>query len=189
MQSYLQYRNFGRRLKTQLEHNRLKLPALNVAEENPIPAPPTPEDSDSDSNDSSLSRTLSFSDLENASPRLQLETVETQRTTGTQLGISLTGINVRSRKTVEGKQLGKVFVVGYESSEDPMNPHNWPLTKRIFVTANVGLIALVVGTAASIDSAAIPQAAAEFGVSAVTEALATGLVCKHIFDINYKALD
>ena len=111
MQSYLQYRNFGHRVKTQLEHNRLKVPALNLAEGNPIPDAPTPDESDSDSSDSSLSRTPSFSDLENASSRIQLEAVETQRTTGTRLGISLTGIDVRSRKTVEGKELGKVLVV------------------------------------------------------------------------------
>lgn len=38
------------------------------------------------------------------------------------------------------------------------------------------MIALVVGLAASIDSAVIPNAAAEFGVSEIVEALATGLV-------------
>jgi hypothetical protein len=181
MQSYLQYRNFGRRLRSQLEHNRSKRQPQNLVEEGSDLDLSTTNDEDSDTSSSSFSRTASFEDLEIASSRLELDShnlahVETHRTTSTQLGISLTGIDVRSRRTAEGKELGKVFVVGYDGSKDPLNPHNWSLSKRILATANVGIIALVVGTAASIDSAAISQASAEFGVSEVTEALATGLV-------------
>ena len=40
---------------------------------------------------------------------------------------------------------------------------------------NVASIGAIVGFASSIDSAALPQAAAEFGVSQVAESLATGL--------------
>lgn len=182
MQSYLQYRNLGRRIKNQLEQNRLKRRLPNSGEENSNLDPSISDDEDPETNDSPLSGTSSLEDLENVSPRLTLNShvldhIETHRTTGTQVGISLTGIDVRSRRTAEGRELGKVFVVGYDGNKDPMSPHNWPLRKRIFATANVGIIALVVGTAASIDSAAIPQAAAAFGVSEVVEALATGLVC------------
>ncbi|KAL1857311.1 hypothetical protein Plec18167_004785 [Paecilomyces lecythidis] len=67
------------------------------------------------------------------------------------------------------------FVVDFQSLEDPLRPRNWSVVKRALYTANVGIIALVVGTAASIDSAVIPNAAAEFGVSEIVEALATGL--------------
>ncbi|EHK45901.1 hypothetical protein TRIATDRAFT_182617, partial [Trichoderma atroviride IMI 206040] len=65
--------------------------------------------------------------------------------------------------------------VSFEGPNDPLNPRNWSLTKRVFCTFNVGMIALVVGMAASIDSAVIARAAKDFGVSQVAEALATGL--------------
>jgi hypothetical protein len=206
MQSFLQYRSFGRLLRNQIEHNRLRAGALNVTQDgssSDLPAPAEPQSTDPSLTDKDLEK-----DLENASPRSgtewtspnssglparerspvevddddpqTLRTIDTHQTTGTQLGISLTGIDVRSRTTNEGKELGKVFVVGYEGSNDPMNPHNWPFRTRVLATGNVGIIALVVGTAASIDSAVIPQASAYFGVSDVTEALATGIVSQTI---------
>jgi hypothetical protein len=100
---------------------------------------------------------------------------------GTALGNSLTGIDVLEHHRHVS---GKAFIVGFEGDHDPLKPRNWSLVKRILFTANVGIIALVVGTAASIDSAAIPQAAAEFGVSEVVEALATGLVSILRFDLS-----
>ena len=146
MQSYLQYRNFGYRLKHQLEQNKLQQRPLNLEKQKSNLDPSAPNDGNSDTSSPPLSRSVSFQDIENASPRLELESyvleqVETYRTTGTQLGISLMGIHVRSRRTAEGKDLGKVFVVGYDGSEDPMNPHNWPLRTKVVVTANVGFIA------------------------------------------------
>ncbi len=42
-------------------------------------------------------------------------------------------------------------------------------------SVNIAGIGWVVGFASSVDSAALPQAAKEFGVSEVTESLATGL--------------
>lgn len=79
-----------------------------------------------------------------------------------------------------------MFVVGYEGNSDPLKPHNWPFWKRVLLTANVGLIALVVGLAAAIDSAALRQASADFGGSDVAETLATGLVSA-IFHLPDKA--
>lgn len=56
-----------------------------------------------------------------------------------------------------------------------MNPHNWPLGKRIGATLLIAAIGFIVGYASSTDSAATTQAAADFHVSDVTESLATGL--------------
>ncbi|KAF2102140.1 MFS general substrate transporter, partial [Rhizodiscina lignyota] len=69
----------------------------------------------------------------------------------------------------------QVFVVGYQGPDDPMNPHNWGYGIRIFATIMVAAVAFVVSVAASIDSTAVHEAAAEFGVSQVTESLATGI--------------
>lgn len=47
-----------------------------------------------------------------------------------------------------------------------MDPHNWPLTERWGITTfMVAFIALVVGIAASIDSAAADSAARDLGMS------------------------
>ena len=105
-----------------------------------------------------------------------LSTVTTHQTLGTRLGHALTGINVRSRNTQEGgHDRGKVFVVGYVDENDPMNPHNWSKLKRMCITILVAFIGLIVGFASSVDSAVITQARMEFGVSEVTESLATGI--------------
>jgi hypothetical protein len=49
----------------------------------------------------------------------------TRSTIGASLGRMLTGVDVRTRKTNEGgPDQGKVFVVGYQGPDDPLNPHN-----------------------------------------------------------------
>lgn len=74
------------------------------------------------------------------------------------------------------QEITRAIMVQFEGSHDSNNPRNWSTWKRVFCTAHVGIIALVIGAAGAIDSPAIPQAATEFGVSHVVEALATGLV-------------
>lgn len=104
------------------------------------------------------------------------------------MGHAMTGVEVRSlskeltkrRSRASGtKEKGEeretVFVVGYESSTDTMNPHNWSFTTRLLATVLVAAVGFIVGFASSVDSAAAAQAAAEFGVSEVAESLATGL--------------
>lgn len=110
-------------------------------------------------------------------PRPNLSTATTRETIGTSLGQALTGINVRSRTTKEGRHEkgGKVFVVGYVDEKDPLNPHNWSILKRMLITFVVASVGLIVGFASSVDSAVIQQARMEFGVGEVTESLATGI--------------
>ena len=57
----------------------------------------------------------------------------TRKSTGTAMGKTLTGIDVRDRNTKEGGN-GKVFVVGYEGENDIMDPHNWSLSTRFAAT-------------------------------------------------------
>lgn len=107
-------------------------------------------------------------------PGEPLSRFSTQQSQGTALGRTLTGIEVRRRKTHEGGD-GNVFVVGYEGPNDPMNPKSWSRTKRFAVTFSVASIGCVVGLASAIDSSAVREASAEFGVSEVVESMATGL--------------
>lgn len=86
------------------------------------------------------------------------------------------GIDVRDQTSQEGEEKAdKVFVVGFEGPDDPLNPHNWPLWSRWLGMAPIVLIGAIVGFASSIDASVIPNAAAEFHVSNVAESLATGM--------------
>jgi multidrug resistance protein len=106
----------------------------------------------------------------------ELRVIPTHQTTGTMLGHAMSGIVVRQRTTREGgPEAGDVFVVSWESAEDPLDPKNWGFAKRIGLTFIISLIGGVVGFAAAVDSAVIPEAADEFGVTQIIEALATGL--------------
>lgn len=68
-----------------------------------------------------------------------------------------------------------VFVVGFESASDDQNPQNWSFLARSASTLLIASIGWTVGFASSVDSAAIPQAAADLGVSQIAESAATGL--------------
>lgn len=103
-----------------------------------------------------------------------LSRVSTQRSAGHALSTVLTGVEVRRRTTREGGD-GNVFVVGYEGPDDPNDPHNWPMWKRVRCTMLVASIGCVVGIASSIDSSALSPAAEEFHVAEVVESMATGL--------------
>ncbi|SMQ49745.1 unnamed protein product [Zymoseptoria tritici ST99CH_3D7] len=113
-------------------------------------------------------------DFELTQARRTLSRTTTQQSGGTALGQVLSGIEVRKRAIREGGD-GNVFVVGYEGPDDPNDPHNWPTSRRIIITAIIAGIGAVVGFASSITSSALPQASAEFGVSNVFESAATGL--------------
>ncbi|SPJ74258.1 related to multidrug resistance protein [Fusarium torulosum] len=93
---------------------------------------------------------------------------------GIALGQVLTGIHVQDHKNIKGQD-GKVFVVNWEGPDDPLDPHNWSVGRRIGVTLQISVIALFVGAASGIDATVLPQAAASLGVSQVAESLATGL--------------
>lgn len=125
MQSYLQYRNFGQQLKRQLQQNKLKPRAFIVPQDDSSSHSSLPEENGPPLTDAEIEK-----DLENGNPRVgddpspmihsdlatheqfqpanyendprALYNVDTHRTTDTQLGISLTGIDVRTRTTLEG---------------------------------------------------------------------------------------
>jgi hypothetical protein len=163
MQAYRQYHSLGARLEAQLSRNRTANNGISTTNVQP-------DDTDVEANSSGST------DVEdNAS---QLDPIERPLSRiGTNLAVALTGISKKEHP--DAGDTKHVFVVGFEGPNDPLNPRNWSLTKRIFCTLNVGIIALVVGMAASIVSAVISRAAKEFGVSEVAEALATGLVSSH----------
>jgi hypothetical protein len=200
MQSFLQYRRFRATLQAQLERSNVRTTQQHLDQDAGKKELLSPETSSSDgAHETDLERGRALrniteeseekEDLPRESHESELEKEEeehghipedtlsrttTQQSQGTALGRTLTGIEVRRRKTHEGGE-GNVFVVGYEGPNDPMNPKSWSRTKRFAVTFSVASIGCVVGLASSIDSSAVKAAAAEFHVSEVVESMATGL--------------
>lgn len=149
-------------LPTKTDEKDFKEPVEEIPEE-------AVEDDDEDDDDDDFE----LSQSRRALSRRTLSRISTQ-SAGTKLGQTLTGIQIRKRTTTEGGG-GNVFVVGYEGEDDPLNPHNWSNVTRIRCTVTIAGIGAVVGFASAIDSAAIPQAAKDFGVSDIVESLATAL--------------
>ena len=187
MQSLRQYRKFGKQLEAQLSRNREESsskPPETSSSLNPQTAQhgrdqtlPDVEKGENDNSTEDSSDTPSGEPAPTDDPRQTLSRASTQGTHGTALGVALTGIDVRDRTTKEGKEGGgnQVFVVDYEGPNDPMNPHNWSYLARWMATFAVSSVAFIVGFASSIDSAALMQAEKTFGVSDVTESLATAV--------------
>lgn len=62
------------------------------------------------------------------------------------------------------------LIVDWDGPDDPANPRNWPFMRRFNAILIISGIAGMVSIVASIDSAVLPQAANNLGVSHVTEA-------------------
>ncbi|KAK9356413.1 major facilitator superfamily domain-containing protein [Lipomyces doorenjongii] len=147
MQSYLQYRKIGNAVRRQLGTDQEKTNA-------DIPH--------------------SASSREAETPDEDVDPYPAGRVMRSTMGHALNGIQVRDRTTLEGKG-GRVFIVGWDGECDPANPHNFSKARRVMTTLIVAAVGFVVGMASSIDSAVLPQAASDFGVSEVAESLATGI--------------
>ncbi|TVY81063.1 putative efflux pump kojT [Lachnellula suecica] len=208
MQSFLQYRSFGRHAQDQYERDKRRAEALERGNaeqgsstqgdaetlghrassiDNFSPDSRDAEKGELPSNGSDQNEGGEGEDMER---NHTLATIKSSQSFGTRMGHALSGIEVRqlskeltrtrtkrakSNTTNEKEERETVFVVGYESDQDPMNPHNWPYSTRILSTVMIAAIGFIVGFASSVDSAALTQAAADFGVSEVVESLATGL--------------
>lgn len=175
------------------DQDRARLRTLDAEDSEPAPAAPSDEKADPEktAQDAEPSRRPSAESI----PRPSLSsgssnsseaqdgvsntaqrvlTAATQYTARAALGHSLTGVHARDRLTHEGKG-EKVFVVGWEGPDDPLNPRNWTYARRVSCTLQISLIAAAVGAASGIDATVLPQAASSLGVSEVAESLATGL--------------
>lgn len=192
MQSYLQSRRIGLAVQAQIERDRERAALITyssgTAPENDVlrqqpqavaiaagkeaGAPVDEQTPDLERQSSSIS-VSSSSENESGTAAHRTHTAATQYTARAALGHSLTGIHARDRATHEGKG-SKVFVVGWEGPDDPANPRNWSVAKRVCCTLQISVIAAAVGCASGIDATILPQAAEDLGVSDVAESLATG---------------
>ncbi|KIX96904.1 uncharacterized protein Z520_07624 [Fonsecaea multimorphosa CBS 102226] len=81
-------------------------------------------------------------------------------------------VSRQKTKIVNGRS---ILIVEWDGPDDPQNPRNWPLFRRVYATLIISAIAFMVGAAAPIDAAVLPQAAKDLGVSQVAETLAVGI--------------
>lgn len=67
------------------------------------------------------------------------------------------------------------YIVEFEGPDDPLNPLNWPLAKRISATILLSMTTFVVTFASSVFSSGLRAVAAEFNISTEVATLGTSL--------------
>lgn len=77
-------------------------------------------------------------------------------------------------------------MVGWDGPEDPLNPANATVGRKLFMTFLVSLIAISVTAASAIDACGVLQYSEDFGVTDVVGSLATG---KWLFDLTRPFLE
>ncbi|KAK1142922.1 hypothetical protein N8T08_007163 [Aspergillus melleus] len=96
--------------------------------------------------------------------------------------VTIPGVTVQASRDGGGTIL---FVVGFDSPDDPLNPKNWSTRYKWLTLGIVGTTGFLVGWASAVDSAVIQQGQEAFGVSKITESLATAL---YLFAFGFGSL-
>lgn len=172
MQSILQYRRIGRTLAAQGQ----RYSTLIAVEDSSPPLERTlrekVDNAQSDERDRSTQEYTERTDGSGHDQQLSNESgARGER-------YRIPGIEVQTQKRVkdlEMDEMEKIFIVKFESEGDEQNPKNWSVARKWAAMGTVGTTGFLVGWASAIDSGATIQAQNAFGVSDVTESLATGL--------------
>lgn len=162
MQSYLQFRRLGHVVDRQLE-NAPEHGATSSMKKAPV----------DDAAPSVLSSRASH-DAANPAPS-PLSQKPSQYSEKSGLAQSLAGIDIQKQLDSSNPN-SHVFVVGWESEDDPLNPRNFSYTRRMVATLLVTALAFIVGAASAIESGVLPQITETYGVSEVVGSLVTGMI-------------
>lgn len=73
-----------------------------------------------------------------------------------------------------GNAEDSIILVGWDGKNDPLNPANYSVGRKLFMTILVSLIALAVTAASAIDACGVQQYSQYYHVSEVVGSLATG---------------
>ncbi|KAJ5725834.1 uncharacterized protein N7483_007191 [Penicillium malachiteum] len=175
MQSYLQYRRLGNAVRKQLsdfpvEDDQPQHGASVKAEDHAA----SPNDSDS-----STATEIAESNpdlIEHHAPESNhpLAQSRTRKSEKAAIAYSLPGVTVRDLDSTTDLP-SRVFIVGWDGIDDPQNPRNYSLGRRMTATLIVSALGWIVGAASSIDSGVLPQNDAAFAVSDVVGSLVDGL--------------
>ena len=124
MQSIRQYREIGRRVAVQYQSKERPRPRGSSSTVSP------PLDA-LEKGDADIPKTgLEVGEDIQSGAECNLEDLQRHVT---DIGRTMTGINVRRRTTREGGGDNEVFVVGFQGEDDPLNPHRWSLARRIWI--------------------------------------------------------
>ena len=162
MQSYLQFRRLGHVVDRQLE-NAPEHGATSSMKKAPV----------DDAAPSVLSSRASR-DAANPAPS-PLSQKPSQYSEKSGLAQFLAGIDIQKQLDSSNPN-SHVFVVGWESDDDPLNPRNFSYTRRMVATLLVTALAFIVGAASAIESGVLPQITETYGVSEVVGSLVTGMI-------------
>lgn len=135
-------------------------------------------------------------DLERADldPDVQADpyTINTRDSIGASVDMMVTGVE-RQRPANEGPdnvsdgapngvpdtgdspQDKKLIMVSYEGDCDPMDPHNWPLLRRLWCTALMSLLGAVTFGSTTIDASALASLRATYHTSFELQTVPTGM--------------
>lgn len=94
-----------------------------------------------------------------------------RRDTGEFDGETLDGEDANS----EFEEKDKLIVVTFEGDTDPMDPHNWSLTRRFFVTLLLSFLEAVILWSSTIDATALVSTRQIYQTSNEVQTTATGM--------------
>lgn len=124
-------------------------------------------------------------------PEVQVNpyTINTRDSLGTDVDMMVTGVErarvgtqrpvdsgVSDEDVAHGRspEQEKVIMVSYEGDYDPMDPHNWPVLRKVWCTVLISLLGSIVAWSSTIDISALPSTTAEFHASIELETVPTG---------------
>lgn len=90
--------------------------------------------------------------------------------------INLPGVSIHSSPASNDEKSSLIFLVEWAIEDGKLNPRKFDIWKRAGLTLVVSALAFVVGIAASIDTAIMPQASQDLHVSEEVESIASGKV-------------
>ncbi|KAJ6031164.1 hypothetical protein N7540_001896 [Penicillium herquei] len=175
MQSYLQYRRLGNAVRKQLsdfpvEHDQPQNGASVKAEDHAA----SPNDSDSSTATEVAESNPDLIEHHALESNHSLAQSQTRKSEKTAIAYSLPGVTIRDLDSTTDLP-SCVFIVGWDGIDDPQNPRNYTLGRRMTATLIVSALAWIVGAASSINSGVLPQNDAAFAVSDVVGSLVDGL--------------
>ncbi|KAL2219667.1 major facilitator superfamily domain-containing protein [Thermoascus aurantiacus ATCC 26904] len=196
MQSYLQYRGFRRQLETQIVQEDQEKPSKpdGRGDSQDRGVSPGEEGRTGRSRNVGRSRTLRIcphserldmeptGDIDQADFQTEIEgnvsTINTREAMGNTVSLTVRGVEVPPTQTATNDIPGgddKMLVVSFEGEDDPMDPHNWTLPRRLVCTFIVCLTGAAVEFGTVIDSPHMEQAAQGVGTQLEPRYLLTGM--------------
>ena len=107
-----------------------------------------------------------------ADPQLNPAFAEHQHHASTSAFHSSTRYDVEKQ---EGSREPPYILVEFDGEDDPMDPMNWSLSYKWFVTGVVSITSFIVTGASAIDTEVVPQIMSDFGIGEEVALLGTAL--------------